>query len=338
MIYRAFSLVVVTCLLLIVSAAAGARTSRLADIRARGMLGCGIWPHVAGFAVEKDGHYSGFDVDMCRAVAAAILGDADKVRFVPLEHLGQFTARPDVDMAIRRLSWTLGRESANGLIFGPVTFYDGQGLLVPKASGIRSASQLSDERVCVIDTEHHPKTLHDYFAGHGQAIRLVLVENDEAAEEALNDSRCRAYSADISWLAAARSGFRDGVSRYEILSDTISKEPLAPLMRARDTQLVQLVRWTVYAMIEAEELGLDSHNIRAAGPRSSRVSAFLKIHPGSRVVPGAGDWVPAIIEGVGNYGEVFDRNLGGSSPIKLDRGLNRLWSRGGLLYSPPFDP
>jgi general L-amino acid transport system substrate-binding protein len=224
------------------------------------------------------------------------------------------------------------------MTFGPVTFYDGQGFLVPRESGIRGVSQLSGERICVIDAEHHPTTLHDYFEDRGQTVRLVLVESDAQAEDALRDKRCRAYSADISWLAAARYGFRDGVSRFEILPDSISKEPLAPLLRAQDTELVQLVRWTIFAMIEAEELGLDSHNIRADRRRSSRVRAFLRIHPGSQVAPGARNWVTAIIAGVGNYGEMFDRNLGASSPIKLDRGLNRLWSQGGLLYAPPLEP
>jgi general L-amino acid transport system substrate-binding protein len=302
-------------LLLIASAAVDAATNRLVDIQARGALECGIWPHVAGFAVAKDGRYSGFDIDICRAVAAAILGDPDKVRFVPLETVSQFAARADVDIVVRRLTWTLSRESANDVVFGPVTFYDGQGFLVPRSSGVRSAAQLAGEAVCVIDAEHHAKTLHDYFEGRGHPIRLVLVETDAQAEKALNDKRCEAYSADLSWLGAARSGFRDGLARYEILSDVISKEPLAPLMRARDRQLVQRVRWTLYSMIEAEELGLSSHNVRSAGPRAQSLVA--------------------VIAGVGNYGEVFDRNLGASSPIKLDRGLNRLWSQGGLLYAPP---
>jgi general L-amino acid transport system substrate-binding protein len=328
----------VACVLLIgIRSADAAATDRLADIQARGTLNCGIWPYVPGFAMEHDGRYVGFDVDICRAVAAAILGDATRVRFITLADVKQFAERDDVDLVVRRLTWSLSREGASGMTFGPITFYDGQGFLVPKSSGIRRASQLAGERICVTDVERHPETLYNFFRGSGREIQLIFVENDKQAEEAMRGNRCRAYSADMSWLAAARSGFLDGLTRYDILSDQISKEPLAPLMRAQDTELVQLVRWTIFSMIEAEELGLSSHNIDAVKSSSSRVRSFLGIHPGSRVALGAGDWVRAIIGGVGNYGEVYDRNLGAGSSIQLDRGLNRLWSQGGLLYAPPLD-
>lgn len=328
----------VACVLLIgTSTIAAAGTNRLGDIQARGSLHCGIWPFVPGFATEHDGRYVGFDVDICRAVAASILGDANKVRFVTLSHVTQLSESKNVDLAVRRLTWTLSREAASGMVFGPITFYDGQGFLVPQHGGIKSVSQLAGERICVIDREHHPKTLYNYFRDEGREIRLVLVESDQEAEEALRGNRCRAYSADISWLAAARSAFSEGLTHYEILPDLISKEPLAPLMRVADTELVQVVRWTIFALIEAEELGLSSHNIGRIESNSSRVRAFLRIRPDSRVVPGAGDWVRAIVAGVGNYGEVFDRDLGANSSIKLDRGLNRLWNRGGLMYAPPLD-
>jgi general L-amino acid transport system substrate-binding protein len=314
-----------------------AATSRLGDIEARGTLNCGIWPYVAGFASARNGEYFGFDVDICRAVAAAILGDATKVRFVKLENIRQFAERNEIDLVVRRLTWTLSRETANGMAFGPVTFYDGQGFLVPKQSGIERASELAGERLCVKNSERHPGTLYNYFRDMHHDIQLVLVESDKEAEEAMRGGRCRAYSADVSWLAAARSTFVDGLTRYKILADEISKEPLAPLMRAGDTELVQLVRWTIFSMIEAEELGLSSQNIDTGKPSSSRVRSFLSIHPGSHVALGAGNWVRAIIAGVGNYGEVFDRNLGEDSSIKLDRGLNRLWTQGGLMYAPPLD-
>lgn len=316
---------------------AEAATNRLADIRARGTLNCGIWPYVPGFAIERDGRYTGFDVDICRAVAAAILGDATKVEFVTLSHVTQFAQRKDLDLAVRRLTWTLSREMASGTVFGPITYYDGQGFLVPKNSGIKNVSQLTGERICVINRERHPATLYDYFRDSGREIQIVRVESDKDAEEAMRRNRCRAYSADISWLAAARSSFLNGLTRYEILPEQISKEPLAPLMRVEDTELVQLVRWTIFTMIEAEELGLSSRNIDSIKSSSSRVRSFMSIHPGSRVALGAGDWVRAIIAGVGNYGEVYDRNLGADSSIRLERGLNRLWSQGGLVYAPPLD-
>jgi general L-amino acid transport system substrate-binding protein len=331
------SCVLAAALLIGIPSVGAAGSNRLADIQARGTLNCGIWPYVPGFATERDGRYQGFDVDICRAVAAAIFGDPTKVRFVPLAHVRQFIERNDIDLAVRRLTWTLRREMANGMTFGPIIFYDGQGFLVAKQSGIRSVSQLIGERICVINTERHPETLYNYFRDGNHEIQIISVESDKEAEESLDSNRCRAYSADVSWLAAARSNFSDGLTRYDILSDQISKEPLAPLMRVKDTALVELVRWTVFAMIEAEELNLNSHNIDTVSSSSSRVRSFLSIYPGRRVASGAGGWARAIIVGVGNYGEVFDRNLGTGSPIKLDRGLNRLWSQGGLMYSPPLD-
>lgn len=328
----------VACLLLIGSLTAeAAGKNRLADIRTRGTLNCGVWPYVPGFATEHDGRYVGFDVDICRAIAAAILGDATKAGFVTLERVAEFAERKDIDLVIRRLTWSLGREMATGMVFGPITYYDGQGFLVPKNSGTKRISQLSGQRICVINMERHPQILYNHSRDSGSEFQLILVESDTQAEEAMRRGRCQAYSADISWLAAARASFRDGLTHYEILSDLISKEPLAPLMRVEDTELVQLVRWTIFAMIEAEELGLSSHNIDPIEWNSSRLRSFMRIHPGSGVALGAGDWTRAIIAGVGNYGQVFDRNLGPGSSLKLDRGLNRLWTHGGLMYAPPLD-
>lgn len=329
----------IACVLLLglASIDAQASSSRLADIRARGALNCGIWPQVPGFAVKHDEAYVGFDVDICRAVAAAILGDATKVRFVTLAHIEQFKQRNDIDLAARRLTWTLTREAATGVSFGPITFYDGQGFLAPKNSGIKSIAQLAGDPICVINMERHPETLLNFLRDSDREIQLMLVESDKEAEEGLRRNRCAAYSADISWLAAARASFMDGLARYEILPELISKEPLAPMMRGEDTELVQLVRWTIFAMLEAEELGITSRNVDTLKSSSSRVRRFLSIHPGGDgVALGPGDWVRAIIAGVGNYGEVFDRNLGQGSSIKLDRGANRLWINGGLMYAPPL--
>lgn len=323
-------------LLAVQCADAQSATNRLADIRSRGTLNCGTWPQVPGFAIRQGEAYAGFEIDICRAVAAAIFGDATKVSFVALAHVADFRQRNDVDLVARRLTWTPGREAATGMVFGPVTFYDGQGFLVPKSRGITSVSQLHADRICVIDMERHPQVLSDYLKDSGRTNEVVLVKSDKAAEEALLGKRCAAYSADVSWLAAARAGFADGLTKYEILPDVISKEPLAPLMRRGDVELVQLVQWTIFALIEAEELGVNSHNVGDPRPSSMRVRRFMSVHPGSVVALGAGDWVRAIIAAVGNYGEVFDRNLGAGSSIKLERGLNRLWIDGGLIYSPPL--
>lgn len=337
LIFCASSWLVAYVLLIGISTTAAAATSRIADIQARGALNCGISPLVPGFAIERDGAYVGFDIDICRAIAAAILGDASKVELTSLVRVEEFAESKNIDLVVRRLTWTLKRETTSGMAFGPIVYYDGQGFLVPKNSGIGNTVQLAGQRVCVINVERHPQTLHAYFRDRGLDTQTILVESDKEAEAALRSNRCRAYSADISWLAAARSRFSDGLTSYEFLPESISKEPLAPLMRAEDTELVRLVRWTIFAMIEAEELGLTARNIGSIKPSSSRQRSFLSIHPGGRVVLGAGDWVRAIIVGVGNYGEVFDRNLGADSSIKLDRGLNRLWNRGGLMYAPPLD-
>lgn len=333
---RSVSSVLAGLLLLGLPAADAASANRLADIRERGALHCAIWPYVPGFAVERDGDYSGFDVDICRAVAAAVFGDPKKVEFVVLESVKQFAERTDVDLVVRRLTATPTRERSSGMVFGPIVYYDGQGFLVPKAGNVKRALQLSGKGVCVLNRERHPETLRSYFRDNGSDVRMIMVESDKEAERALRTNRCLAYSADVTWLAAARSTFSDGLSRYDILPDSISKEPLAPLIRAEDGDLVQLVQWTVYSMIEAEELGLNSRNINAHS-NSPRVRAFLRIHPGSGVVLGAGEWVQAIVASVGNYGEMFERNLGPDTRIRLDRGLNRLWSNGGLMYALPLD-
>jgi general L-amino acid transport system substrate-binding protein len=330
-------LVALVSLGLSLAISSSADANRLADIQSRGTLNCGIWPYVPGFAVTRDGREVGFDVDLCRAVAVAILGDPEKVRFLTLADVKQFAKRNDIDLVVRRLTWTPAREAENGVAFGPVTFYDGQGFLVPRQGGISRAADLAGERICVMAGERHVGVLQSYFHDRGREVQAVLIESDRQAQESMDSHRCRAYSADISWLAAARSTFPDGVTRYEILPERISKEPLAPMMRARDAELLQVVRWTIFTMIQAEELHIDSHNIRTFDLSSPRVGSFLNVHPGSHVVLGAGEWVRGIVAGVGNYGEMFDRNLGMGSAIKLDRGLNKLWTQGGLMYSPPLD-
>jgi general L-amino acid transport system substrate-binding protein len=309
---------------------------RLEEIRARGRLICGIWPQVPGFATKQHGQYLGFDVDICRAVAATIFGDPTKVEFTSLPSVDQFRRREDIDLAMRRLTWTLSRETSTGMNFGPVTFYDGQGFLMPKRNAISRLSQLAGHRICVLNMERHPETLANYFRDRGWNVQLILVGNDREAEAALLARRCAAYSADVSWLAAARVGFTDGLARYDILEQLISKEPLAPLMRANDAELLRLVRWTIYVMIEAEELGLNSRNVGRMQAFSPAIQRLLTSSPDLGDAAESTQRVGAVIGGVGNFGEVFERNLGSGSAIKLDRGLNRLWTNGGLMYAPPF--
>lgn len=329
----------ITCLLFLGIAPVEiyASSNRLAEIRGRGALNCGIWPYVPGFAMKHNGRYVGFDVDICRAVAVAILGEDAKVSFMELEHIGQFNERDDVDIVVRRLTWTLHREADTGTTFGPVTFYDGQGFLVTRESGINNISQLAGQPVCVLNIERHPQTLFEFLQEGGHESQLVLVESDEEAETALRSSRCLAYSADASWLAAARSEFPSGPAGYEILPERISKEPLAPLMRSEDSKFTRIVHWTIFVMIAAEELDISSHNLRAVESGASSAQSLLDAYPAiSEVALGPGEWAGAIIAAVGNYGEVYERNLGDRSAIRLERGLNRLWTNGGLMYAPPF--
>ena len=224
---------------------------RLTDIRARGSLTCGIYPGVAGFAVEdKAGGYSGFDIDICRALSAAIFGRADKVKFVTVSTLPEFLRAPEIDVVVRRLTWTLTREAANKLLFGPITFYDGQGFLVPRSAGAKSARDLAGASVCVEPGEGADANLTRFSQAGGLGIREIVIEDHEAAVRALLEGRCKAYSADITMLASVRSRAPDR-GDFEILPDRISKEPLAPLTRQGDDQFFEILRWSLFAMIEA---------------------------------------------------------------------------------------
>lgn len=312
-------------------------SDRLGEIRSRGVLNCGVWPEVPGFSSEHRGSYVGFDIDICHAIAAAIFADAAKVNFVPLEHIEQFKQRDDVDLVVRRLTWTMSREARANVTFGPIMFYDGQGFLVPRSRGITTSAELAAGPICVLNKERHPETLLNFLEDRHRNNKLVLVGNDREAEQALARDRCEAYSADISWLAAARAGFAQGVAHYVILPDTVSKEPLAPVMRTGDVEFAHWVRWTLFFIIEAEEVGVTSGNFNSLGPRSIRVRRLLASSPGKEVAADAERRTSAILNSVGNYGEMFERNLGVDSPLKLDRGLNRLWINGGLVYAPPLD-
>jgi general L-amino acid transport system substrate-binding protein len=314
-----------------------ASAGRLEQVKARGYLVCGVYPGVAGFAtVSKDGRYSGFDVDICRAVAAAIFGVPDKVKFIPAPGVVVFKRVPEPDLVVRRLTWTLTREEPLGLMFGPIVYYDGQGFLVPRASGIASAPQIAGKRICVDAGEDWLANLMRYSRAKNLDFKPVVVTSRKEGEEAFFEGRCAAYSADKTMLGAIRAD-ASAPGDYAILSEQISKEPLAPLVRAGDDRFFQVVRWTVFALIEAEELGVTSKNIgemRAATDPDIR--ALLGVVPGNGKALGLSEsWAADAIRAVGNYGEVFARNVGDAGGVGLDRGLNRLWTDGGLIYAPP---
>ena len=318
-----------------VSSGAG---SRLEAIRARGALICGLLPQVRGFAsVDANDVPSGFDVDTCRAVSAAIFGTPNKTTYVEARNVAQLSRTDtDIDIVVRRITSSLTRAANNGLMFGPVTFYDGQGFLVPKKSGVTDPKQLNGKTVCVQTVEYHETSVMAYFKASGLSVTPLRVEDDEAAEKALKSGDCAAFSADVSWLGSTRANIKGGIDDYVILPHLISKEPLAPLVRQGDDQFFNIVSWSIHAMLVAEEYGITSKNIDSMMNREElEVQQFLGRVPGNGKALGLDEkWAYNIIKTVGNYAEVFDRNVGAGSPIKLDRGLNKLWRDGGLMYPP----
>jgi general L-amino acid transport system substrate-binding protein len=316
--------------------AVGARADRLEAIKARGHLTCGVLPGVNGFAVLKpDGSYSGFDIDTCRAIAAAMFGTPDKIRFIQADDVSIFKRRPEVDVVIRRLSWALTRETPMGLMFGPITYYDGQGLMVPAA--VPNAGSLTGKPVCVEQGEGWVGNLVRYSQMRDLDLKPIVASSRAEGIEKFLAGACAAYSGDKTMLASIRAGLPRPAD-YTILPDEFSKEPLAPLVRQGDDRFFEVVRWTIFSLIEAEELHINSSNIDvfaiSLNPDARR---FLGLVPGNGKALGLNEsWAKNVVKAVGNYGEMFARNLGPESAVKLDRGLNRLWKDGGLMYAPPL--
>jgi general L-amino acid transport system substrate-binding protein len=330
----------VPVLLLLMLSSSGEARPRLEAVRRRGFLTCGVFPYVAGFAqIDRNGHYAGLDVDICRALSAAIFGTPDKVQYIEVPSLAMFLQSDDIDVMSRRLTWELGREAPLGLLFGPVIFYDGQGFLVAKKLQVTTPRQLSGVPLCVAKATFFESNLSSYFRAKHLTLQKVPLESSDNFEEiadALATGRCGAYTADVSELGAIRSKISRAAD-FEILDQQISKEPLAQLVRQDDIQFFDILRWTVFALVAAEELGITSKNIDEMRTRDDvAVRLFLGIIPGNGTALGLSEsWASNIIRGVGNYGEMFERNVGRDSSIKLDRGLNRLWTSGGLMYAPP---
>jgi general L-amino acid transport system substrate-binding protein len=309
--------------------------SRLDVVRKRGTLVCGVTPGVHGFAaVDASGRYSGLDVDVCRALAAAILGTADRVRFVDAGTVDAFLRSKDVDLVSRRLTWTLQREGL-GLLFGPVTFYDGQGFMVPRGRKVKVPRDLANARICIVPGTVTDYNLNTYFQSRGLSFQKVSLRSHDQVEGEFAAGRCDALTADLSELGSIRSRMakRDV---FEILPELISKEPMAPIVRQGDERFFNVLRWTVFALIAAEELGITSANVTAkSGSDDLDVKRFLGVVPGNGRALGLDEaWAANVIKAVGNYGEIFERNVGKQSPIGFDRGLNGLWTAGGLMYAP----
>jgi general L-amino acid transport system substrate-binding protein len=282
---------------------------------------------------------------MCRAVAAAVVGSADRIRFEPIVTLDLLRRSNDIDLVSRRLTWSLRREGM-GVLFGPVTFYDGQGFLVSgrlrvaavaAVAGVDGAAGLAGVPICVAENSEHDVSLMAYFRRHRISLDRVAVADAAAAGRALAEGRCQAFSADVSELASVRSTMADPRA-FRILADRITSEPLAQLVRQEDIDLFNVLRWTVFAMITAEELGVTSTNVsEMAKSENPDAGRLLGTVPGNGAALGLDEaWARRVIADVGNYAEVFERNLGMSTPIGMERGPNALWSSGGLLFAPPL--
>src|SRR5215813_2047819 len=313
-------------------------------VKARGQLICGVSTGVAGFAsADSQGKWTGLDVDTCRAVASAIFGDADKVKFVPTTAQQRFTALQsgEVDMLARTTTWTLTRDTALGFDFGAITYYDGQGFLVNKKLGVKSAKELNGATVCVQPGTTTELNLADYFRANKLTFKPVVIEKVEEVRAAFFSGRCDVYTNDSSSLYATRAANVPPPAKPEdfiVLPEIISKEPLAPAVRHGDNQFADIVRWSQYAMVESEEYGINSKNVdemlKSENPTIKRI---LGVTPGMGKALGVDEkWVYNIIKQVGNYGESFERNVGMGSPLKIERGLNALWTKGGLQYAPPI--
>jgi general L-amino acid transport system substrate-binding protein len=314
----------------------------LARVQARRSLTCGVSDGRMGFSSQDaKGRWLGLDADFCRAVAAVTIGDAERVKFVPLLTTARFLAlrSNEVDILARSTTWTIGREAGLGIHFVGTLYYDGQGFMVSRKGRAKKITDLKGAKICVVQKTTTEENLADYFGSRGWKYQAVLSKSIEEASQSFFAGQCGAYTSDRSNLAAVRLGAPGGTQAYVILPEQISKEPLGPAIKRGDEEWLVLLKWIYFATIEAEELGLTGKNIQAkahikADPRLAKFldanGTFAK-HLG--VKPG---WIPRILESVGNYGEMFERNLGQGSALKLDRGPNRLWTQGGLMYSPPF--
>ncbi|MFC5374329.1 amino acid ABC transporter substrate-binding protein [Brevundimonas faecalis] len=315
----------------------------LAAIKQRGRLNCGVHQGLVGFAfTDNRGAWRGFDVDFCRATAAAIFGDPDAVRFVPLTAEQRFEALRDgrVDVLWRNTSWTMSRDTGGELSFAGINYYDGQGFLVRRALNLNSAVELNGARICVQAGSTTELNVEDYFRTRGIEYRPVVVKTEEEARQTYAQEGCDAFTADISALAAARTTLANP-QQHAILPDVISKEPLGPVVRQGDEQWTAVIRWTLNALILAEELGVTKANVEALARDSqdSRVRRLLGDE--GDFGPSVGlprTWARDAVAAGGNYGEIFERNLGQQSALNLARGLNAQWSArpGGLIYALPI--
>ncbi|WP_026072870.1 amino acid ABC transporter substrate-binding protein [Nodosilinea nodulosa] len=320
--------------------------SRLDTIKSRGKLICGVEGTIPGFSfVDQSGKYSGLDVDTCRAVAAALFGASDdidsKIEYRNLDSTARFPAlqNGEVDMLARNTTWTLSRDAAggNGLEFAPTTFYDGQGVMVTKASGITNFDGLDGKSVCVETGTTTELNLASRAKEAGITVNEVKFQDSNAASAAYTEGRCEGFTSDRSQLAAKRTGLPNPDDNI-LLPDVLSKEPLGPVTINNDSAWFDVVKWVTFGLMQAEEFGITQANVdQMTSSDNPDIQGFLGAQGELGQQLGLpNDFMVAVIKTTGNYGEIFERNVGADSPLKLDRGLNNLWTEGGLIYSPPF--
>ncbi|MBW9053494.1 amino acid ABC transporter substrate-binding protein [Rhizobium mesosinicum] len=321
--------------------ASAASATTLADVKAKGFVQCGVNTGLAGFAApDASGNWSGFDVDFCRAVSAAVFGDANKVKFTPLSAANRFPALQsgEVDVLARNTTWTINRDTALGLNFRFVNYYDGQGFMVRKSLNVKSALELSGASVCVQSGTTTELNLADYFKANNLQYNPVVFEKLDEVNAAYDSGRCDVYTTDQSGLYSLRLTLKNP-DEHMILPEIISKEPLAPAVRQGDDQWFDIVSWVGYAMINAEEFGITQANVdEMKNSPNPDIKRFLGVEADTKIGTDLGltnDWAYNIVKNVGNYGEVFEKNIGQGSQLKIARGLNALWNKGGIQYAPP---
>ncbi|HYV71706.1 MAG TPA: amino acid ABC transporter substrate-binding protein [Pseudolabrys sp.] len=326
--------------LLLAVAAQSASAQTLKAVKDRGILNCGANGTLAGFGLpDAQGKWTGLDVDFCRAIAAAVLNDAEKVKYVPLSAKDRFTALQsgEVDVLARNTTWTSSRDTSLGLNFTGVNYYDGQGFMVRKSLKVNSALELNGASVCVQQGTTTELNLADYFSANKMQLKSVTFATANEAVKAYDAGRCDAYTTDASALYAERLRVTDP-NDHIILPEIISKEPLGPAVRHGDDQWFDIVKWTLFAMMNAEELNVSSKNVdEALKSTNPEIKRFVGTEGNFGEQLGLSkDWAVRIVKQVGNYGESFERNVGLGSTLKIERGLNKLWTKGGIQYAPPI--
>ncbi|MBN9454213.1 MAG: amino acid ABC transporter substrate-binding protein [Bosea sp.] len=324
--------------LLLAGTAAQAQTT-LERVKQRGQLICGTSTGIAGFSMaDGQGNWSGLDVDVCRALAAAIFDDPAKIKFIPLASKDRLTALQsgEIDVLPRTTTWTLSRDAGQGLNFTAVNYYDGQGFQVRAKSGVKSVKDLNGASICTVQGTTNELNLSDYFRVNKMKYEVVAFQGIDETVKAYESGRCDAISTDMSQLVSYRLKMSDP-AEHVLLPEVISKEPIGPYVRQGDDEWFDIVRWTVFALVNAEELGVTKANLaemlKSENPEVRRLLGVEgKFGTGLGLTP---DWIARIVKHVGNYGESYERNLGSGSPINLPRGINNLWSKGGIQFAPP---